>query len=38
VQANSIRLVARNICRGFVYVTASLGDHRSPLVAVMKVQ
>ena len=38
VQANSIRLVARNRCRGFVYVSASIGDHRSPVVAVMKVQ
>jgi hypothetical protein len=37
-QANSIRLVARNRCQGFVYVIARIGNNRSPVVAVMSVQ
>lgn len=37
-QANSIRLVARHVCRGLVYVMARIGDDRSPVVAVLKVQ
>ena len=38
VQANSIRLVARGRCRGRVFVSARIGDKRSPVVAVMQVQ
>ena len=38
VQANSIRLVARRVCRGLVYVVATIGDDRSPVVAVLKVE
>ena len=37
-EANSIRLVARTRCRGLIYVTAMIGDHKSPLVAALKVQ
>ena len=37
-QANSIRLIARSVCRGYVHVTARIGDRRSPIVAVMAVK
>jgi hypothetical protein len=35
---NAIRLVARTACRGLVYVSAAIGEHRSPLVAVVDVR
>lgn len=34
---NSIRLVARQRCEGLVYVSARIGPHRSPLVAVIRI-
>ena len=37
-ETNSIRLVARTPCRGLIYVSAMIGDHKSPLVAALKVQ
>jgi len=37
-QTNGIRLVGRHVCLGLVYVRASVGDGRSPVVAVLKVE
>ena len=37
-EANSIRVVGRKACQGLVFVRARIGDQRSPLVAVLKVE
>lgn len=37
-EANGIRLLALHRCRGPVYVSATLGEQRSPLVAVLSVE
>jgi hypothetical protein len=37
-QPNSIRVIARSRCRGAVFVSATIGEQHSPLVAVLAVQ
>jgi hypothetical protein len=37
-EANAVRVVAHARCRGLVYISATIGDRRSPLVAVLKVE
>jgi len=37
-EVNRVRVVAHARCRGLVYVSATIGAGRSPLVAVMRVQ
>jgi hypothetical protein len=37
-EVNRIRIVAYARCRGLVYVSATIGPGRSPLVAMMRVQ
>src|SRR5262245_4154582 len=35
---NSVRVIARHRCRGPVYVSANIGEHRSPLVALVVIE
>jgi hypothetical protein len=36
--ANTLRLVAKERCGGLIYVRANIGEHRSPMVAVVQVE